>query len=73
MYFLLYLLQDDCKSLPLVIRMVAQEQMIRRVRKEAADKNERLFKLWEEYDAKTKTTSAFLRDCGALADHDEAD
>lgn len=73
MYFLIFLLQGETDRFPVQIRQVAQDQVIRRCRKETALKNARLAKLWEEYDAKTKTTSQFLRDCGALADHNERD
>lgn len=73
MYFLLFLLGVETARLPLQIRMVCQQQVIRRCRKETILKNQRLNKLWEEYDSKDITTSAFLRACGKLADHNERD
>lgn len=73
LYFLVFMLQEETKELAVQIRMVIEHQVTRRVRRESCDKNERLFELWAMYDAKTITTSAFLRECGKLADHNERD
>lgn len=73
MYFLLWLLHAETDSLRIQVRQIAQQQVLRRTRKEFIEKNARLNALWDEYDDKTKTTSAFLRDCGAIADHCERD
>lgn len=73
LYFLLYLLDEENSKLPLQIRMVEQEQVIRRCRRETVQKNEKLNNLWASYDAKTISTSGFLRACGKLADHNERD
>lgn len=72
LYLLIWELGKETSYLPLQIRLVAQENLLRRVTREAAEKQDSLIALWDRYEANTISTSAFLRECGKLTDHDES-
>lgn len=72
MYLLIEELATETSYLPIQIRLVAQQNLMRRVTKKAADKQDALIKIWDDYEADLISASALLRACGKLTDHDES-
>lgn len=72
MYLLIRQLAKETTILPLQISLVAQECLMRRVTKKAADKQDALIKIWDQYEVDAISASALLRACGKLTDHDES-
>lgn len=71
MYKLIERIVLETADLPLQIRLVAQEKLMRRTRKDAASKHAQLEELWARYEAKEFTVSQYLRECSTHIDHTE--
>lgn len=71
MYSLIETLGDESADLPLQIRLVAQEKLMRRTRKDAESKQAQLTILWEKYEAKQFTVREYLQACSPHLDHTE--
>lgn len=72
MYLLIKQLGKETAMLPIQISLVAQENLMRRVTKEAKDKQDALIRLWDQYEVDALSATALLRECGKLTDHSEA-
>lgn len=71
LYFLIDFLQEQTKYLSLYVRLVAQRNYSTESRKSDKSKTVVLKKLWDQYVARTLTTSAFLESCPHFNDFNE--
>lgn len=65
-YLLIKELAKETSLLPLQIRLVATNNLTRRTGKEASARQEAMFHLWDQYDNREISATAFLRECAKL-------
>lgn len=61
LYMLIALLHDEAKVVQLQLRLLSENKLRKRARRKYAEINGKLWKLWGEFAAGTRTTSSMLR------------